>query len=211
MPPFCLEELRRHPVQVVTERVVGGQEVPLGAVDQALALLPQPDRLGVHRVATLDVEHVAVAVGAAQLVGVAAGVDVDDLRPVGDLGDREPRGGADLADQAGRLVTLDQLLRLLGGGRRVDAVLGDQLDLTAEHAARLVGLVHGQLVAPMIAYSPIWPRKPVSGVRWPILIGIALRPHDRREAEPARRDEAGGAGRRGRERAPPGDPRAWLI
>ena len=63
----CLEELRRDPVQVVTERVIGGQEVPLGVFDQALALLPQPDRLGVHRVATLHVEHEAVAVGAAQL------------------------------------------------------------------------------------------------------------------------------------------------
>jgi hypothetical protein len=102
-----LEEPRRDAVEVMAERIVGGEEAPLRALDQPLALLPDADRLGVHGVAALDVEHEAVAVLAAQLVGVAACVQIEDLRPVRDLGDREAGGRADLADQDRRLVPLN--------------------------------------------------------------------------------------------------------
>ena len=78
--------------EVVAEGVVGREHVPLGAPDQVLALLPLADGLGVHRVAAFDVEHEAVAVLAAQLVGVGPGVDIDDLVAVGLLADGERRG-----------------------------------------------------------------------------------------------------------------------
>ena len=66
------------------------------------------------------------------------------------------RGRADLADQRHDLVTLDQLLRLGDRGLRVDAVLGDHLELAAEDAARAVDLLDRERAAaePVLAELP---------------------------------------------------------
>ena len=65
--------------QVMAEGIVGRQRVPLLALDQAVAQQRAADGLHIHRVLRLDVEHVALAVLAAQRVGIAAGVDEERL------------------------------------------------------------------------------------------------------------------------------------
>ena len=87
--------------EIVAEGIVGGQAEPLLALDLAVAEQGLAAGLDVHRVGGLDVEHVAVAAGAAQRVRVAARVDEQPLVAPRHLGDREARGRADLADDAG--------------------------------------------------------------------------------------------------------------
>ncbi len=90
-------------------------------------------------------EHVAVARLAAQLVGIAAGVEEQRAVALRDLRDRKPRRRADLADDRNHLVALDQPRGLRRCGLRVDAVLGDQLDLAAHHATGGVDFLDGKL------------------------------------------------------------------
>ena len=166
----------------MAERIVGGQEIPLRALDQILLLLPGPDRLGVHRIASFDVEHVAVAVRSAQRVRVGAGIDVHDPRLARLLADRQRRRAVDLAQKADDLVALDQLLRLRHRGRGIDAILGEQVDLAPEHAARRVDLVDrerrgAQAVLPKLAEKAGAWREVAD------FYGVSLRPHDRRKAQ----------------------------
>ncbi len=179
------QEARRDPVEVVAEGVVGGEEVPAGALELEVALLPAADRLRVHRVAALDVEEIALAAGPAAVVGVPAGVEVEDLVPLGDLADGQPRRGGDLAEQEGGAVALDELLGFRHRHSGVRGVLGDQLDLPAQHAPSGVGLVHRLLgthhrVGPELAQE--------AGARGQVtdLDGV-LRSQQGRHAERARR------------------------
>ena len=133
--------------QVVTEGVVGGQAVPLLALDQAVAQQRLPGRDDVHAVRRLGVEHVAVARLAAQLVRIAAGVEEQDPVALRDLRDREARCRADLADDRDHLVALDQALRLGRCGLRIDAVFGDQVDLAAVDAAARIDFFNRQVHA----------------------------------------------------------------
>ena len=64
-----------------------------------------------------------------------------------DLGDREARGGRDLADDHRDLVALDQALGLGRGGLRIDRILHHELDLAAHDAARGVDLLGRELDA----------------------------------------------------------------
>ena len=129
----------------MAEGVVRRQRVPLLALDQAVAQERAADGFDVHRVLRLDVEHVALAILAAQRVGVAAGVDEQGLGARGDLRDGQARGGRDFADDAGDLVALDHALGLGRGGLRIDRILLQQLDLAAHHAARGVDLLDREI------------------------------------------------------------------
>ena len=160
----------------------------------------QADRLRVHGVAALDVEHVPVAVLAAQLVGVGAGVDVGNLVAVRLLGDGQRGGRADLAEQAQHLVAFHQLLHLGHGHAGVDAVLSDQLDLAAEHTPAGIGLLDSHRCR-LEAVIPELPQE--AGTRGQMThaqrLGLPL--HDGREAERAY-GRCARAGRRSQEGAP---------
>src|SRR3989449_5781869 len=132
-------EVPRHAQEVVAERVVGGEEVP--ATDLPLPDEPVADGADVLGVAPLGREDVAVAALAPDLVGVGAGVDHEDPRPLHLVADGEARGRRDEPFDRHDLVLLDQLPRLLHRHARVGLVLGDQLDLPAEDAALLVQLL----------------------------------------------------------------------
>src|SRR5205823_4148949 len=137
-----LQEVPRHPQEVVAKRVVRGEEVPAG--DLALADEPVPDRADVHRVAALGREDVAVAALAPDLVGVRPGVDHQELRALDLVADGEARGRGDEPLDRDDAVLLDQLARLLHRDARVRLVLGDQLELPAERAALLVQFLDGE-------------------------------------------------------------------
>jgi hypothetical protein len=112
--------------------------------------LPCANGLGVQGVAAFDVKHVAFAVGAAQCIGIAAGIEERDLVALRLLADSESRRRTDLPDKADHLIALDQLVRLGHGGGGIDAVFGDHLDPAPEYAARRIGFFdrqHGALVA----------------------------------------------------------------
>src|SRR4029434_7850148 len=94
-----------------------------------------------HAVRRLGMEHVTVAGLAAKLVRVTARVEEQRAVALRNLGDRESGSRADLADDARDLVALDQSLRLGRRRLRVDAVLGDQLDLAPHDATRSVDLL----------------------------------------------------------------------
>jgi hypothetical protein len=128
----------------VTEGIVGGQAVPLLALDHAIAQVRLPGGVHVHRVRRLGVEHVAIAGLAAELVGVAAGVEEDDPVSLCDLRDGKARCRADLTDDRGDLVALDQSLRLGRRRLRIHAVLGDQLDLAPHDAAAGIDFLDGE-------------------------------------------------------------------
>ena len=119
----------------MAERIIRRQRVPLLALDQSVTQERAADRLHIHRVLRLDVEHVALTVLAAQCVRVAAGVDKQRLVARGDLRDRQAGGGGNLADDTGDLVALDHALGLGGSRLRIDQILFQQFDLLAHHAA----------------------------------------------------------------------------
>ena len=58
--------------QIVAKRVIGGKRHPLLSLDHAVAQQRSSDRADIHRIASLQVEHVATAVFAPQFVRVAA-------------------------------------------------------------------------------------------------------------------------------------------
>src|SRR5437879_12515239 len=92
-------------------------------------------------------EHVAIARLAAELVGVATGVEENDPVSLRNLRDGKARRRADLADDRGDLVALDQPLCLRRRRLRIDAVFGDELDLAPHDAARAVDLLDRELDA----------------------------------------------------------------
>ncbi len=131
--------------EVMAERIVGRLRIPLLALDQTIAQERAADGFDIHRILRLDVEHVALAILAAQRVGIAAGIDEQRLVARGDLRDGQARGGRNLADDAGDLVALDHAFGLGRCGLRVDRVFLEQFDLAAHHAARRVDLFHREV------------------------------------------------------------------
>ncbi len=131
----------------MAEGVVRRQRVPLLALDHVLFEQVLPDGLHVHRVRRLDVEHVLIAVAAAQRVRVTARVDEHGLGALGDLPDRKPRGRRNLADDHRDLVAFDETLGFRRGRLRIDGVLQHEFDLAAVHATRRVDLLGGKLNA----------------------------------------------------------------
>ncbi len=129
----------------MAEGVVGGEREPLLALDQALFHQRPAAALHIHRVLMLDMEHVAVAVLAAQCVRIGAGVDEQRLGPAGDLRDRQRRGGGNLTDDTGDLVALDHALGLGRGGLGIDRVFLQQLELAAVDAAGGIDLLGGEV------------------------------------------------------------------
>src|SRR6185503_17607340 len=102
------------------------------------------------------------------------------LGPVDDLGDGEPRGGRDLANDAGDLISFDKALRLLGGRLRVDRILHHQLDLAAHHAACSVDLLKRELDAHL---GKLAQRSKEAGQRCQVAeLENILRPQDARKA-----------------------------
>src|SRR5258708_909904 len=79
------------------ERVVGRQRIPFFSLDQPVAQERAADGFDVHRILRLDVEHVALAIGAAQRIRIAAGVDVQHLVALRDLRDGQAGSGGNLA------------------------------------------------------------------------------------------------------------------
>src|SRR6476660_2667959 len=148
----------------MAERVVRRQRIPLLALDQAIAQERAADGLHVHRILRLHVEHIALAILAAQRVGVATGVDVQGLGARGDLRDSQARGGRNLADDAGDFVALDQALRLGRGGLGLteSSFKSSTLRPIMPPAALISSTARS---AAITAYSPSGPRKPVRGVR----------------------------------------------
>src|SRR2546422_3671334 len=206
-------EVPRHAQEVVAERVVGGEEVP--AADLPLPDEPVADGADVLGVAAVGREDVAVAALAPDLVGVGAGVDHEDLRPLHLVADREARRrGAEALDRHAP-VLLDQLPRLLHRHARVGLVLGDQLDFPAEDAARFVQLLDRERGA-LLAVLADRAEEARERDELPDADGL-LRPHDGGEGEvvgPGRgagggeREEvaAGGAGRHRAAAGPRGPP-----
>ncbi len=138
-------------------------------------------------------EHKVAAVLAAQVIRIASGIEERNFVAVGLLGDGQAGGGVDLADQAHHLVALDQLLRLGHRGLGIDAVLGDQLELPAEHAAGGIGFLNRK----RSGLESIFPQLPEkSGARREVtqFDGVGLRTHYGGEAE-LRGDRCGAQGR----------------
>jgi hypothetical protein len=156
----------------------------------APSLLPLADRFCVHRVTALDVEGVTVALGAPQLIRVGAGIEIGRLQALGLLHDGAARGRADLADDDDCLVLLDQLLRLGHGDAGVDAVLGDEFELAAEHATAGVDLLHCHLRG-VLAIDAKLAEEASEGGEVPDLYDVGLGPRDRREAHDAQCRRAG--------------------
>jgi hypothetical protein len=103
------------------------------------------------------VEHVALAILAAQRVGIAAGIDEQRLVARCDLRDGEARGRRDFADDAGDLVC--GLTESSFNNSTLRPIMPPEALISS--TARSIAIT---------AYSPNGPRKPVRGVRWPILI-----------------------------------------
>src|SRR4029434_104060 len=140
----------------------------------------------VHRVRRFGVEHVAIARLAAQLVGVAARIEEDDPVTLRDLRDGKARRRADLADDRGDLVALDQPLRLGRCRLRIHAVFGDQLDLATHDAARTIDFFDREIYA----HHRVFAERPEeararSQVAEADSVGLAA--HDRGESESAER------------------------
>src|SRR5260370_38649136 len=100
------------------------------------------------------------------------------------LHDGAGRRGADLADDRQRLVLLDELLRLGDGDPGFHAVLGDELELAAEHAALAVDLLHGHLGG-VLAMEAELAEETGERSEWPDLDDVRLRLGDGREADGA--------------------------
>ena len=178
--------------EVMAERIVGRQRVPLLSLDQILFQEMRADRLHVHRVRGLDVEHVLIAVRAAQRIRITAGVDEHRLGALRDLTDCKSRGRGNLADDHRDLVALDQTLGLRGCGLRIDRVLQHQFELAAVHAARRIDLVGGKLDA---HHGVVAERAEEAGARRQVsdLDDVRLRARDRRHADAGEQRGAGGA------------------
>src|SRR5213596_3659176 len=186
------QEISRHAQQVVAERVVGGEEVP--AADLPLPDQPVADGADVLGVAALGREDVAVAALAPDLVGVGAGVDHEDLRPLHLVADREARRRGDEALDRHDPVLLDQLPRLLHRHARVGLVLGDQLDLAAEDAALFVQLFDRERGA-LLAVLADRAEEARERDELPDADGL-LRPHDGGEREVVGPGRGAGGGER---------------
>ncbi len=129
----------------MAERVVGGEAVPLPALDHAIAQQRLPARIDIHAIGGFGVKHVPVARLPAQFVRIASGVEKQRAVALGDLRDREARCRADLADDRRHLVAFDQAFRLGRSRLRIHAVLGDQFDLATHHAATAIDLVDREI------------------------------------------------------------------
>ena len=136
VPPSFLQRLDEAILQRVAVGIIGRDEEPFLA-----ELLHQfrRDRAGIHRRRVADPEHVPLAVGAGDRVGMAARHDVEDLLLVGHLRHRIGDAGVDVADDGVDVVAVDQLARLLHAGADVvGRILDQELNLAAQNAALLV-------------------------------------------------------------------------
>ena len=138
-------------------------------------------------------EHEAAAVLAAQGIRIASRIEERNPVAVGLLGDGKAGRGVDFADQAHHLVALDQLLRLGDRGLRIDAVLGNQLDLPAEYAAGRIGFLNRERSG-LESVFPQLSEKPGARCDVAQFDGVGLRAHYGREAE-LRGDRSGAQGR----------------
>ena len=151
-PPSLAGRLFQTRLQRVAEGVVGREVVPLlaGVLDQRAG-----HRVGFHLRGVADAEHVPMAIGAGDRIGVAAGHDVEDLLLVRDVRHGQRQRRIDVAEQEVDFVAVDQLARLLhrGAGVAAGEVLDQELDLATEDAALGIDLFDGEL-APISSFLP---------------------------------------------------------
>ena len=107
-----LQEASRDFRQVVAEGVVRRQRVPFLSLHQIIAQEITADTFHIHRIRSLDVEHVWITARSPQRVRIASGVDEHGLQTVRHLSDGEAGGRRDFADDHHHLVALDQAFGL---------------------------------------------------------------------------------------------------
>src|SRR5690349_11470644 len=112
-----LHEPLRNLQEVMTEGVIGRQRIPLLALDQTVAQEGTADSFHVHGILRFDVEHIALAILAAERVRVAASVYEESFGARRHLSNRQAGRGGDLTNNASDLVALDHSFGL--GGRRL--------------------------------------------------------------------------------------------
>ncbi len=188
--PVGVEEVARRPQQVVAEHVVGGQREEALAVDHAVPLQRLADGVDHHGVGDVGAEHVATAMLAAQHVRARTEGQEQALVALGDLGDGQGRGRADLAHDVLDPVALQHALRLGRGVLGVDRVLRADVEHAPADAAGGVDLLHGKLHAP---HRILAERAEKAGHRRQVADADRprLRAHDGRHADRRGGDEAG--------------------
>jgi hypothetical protein len=123
----------------MAEGVIGRDVIPLlaGVLDQRAG-----DGVGFHLRGVADAEHVPMAIGAGDWIGVAAGHYMEDAFFERHVGYRGSERRIDIADQERDLVAIDQFSSLLDSSAGIPAggVLHKQLRLATNYAALSVDL-----------------------------------------------------------------------
>ena len=122
-PIVLLEEITRYPKQVVTESVIGRDEVP--AVELLILYEPVPDRTDVLRVTPFCRKYITMATVISNFIGIGTRVDKDDFGSLHYISDGQGAGAAYGSLNSMNFILFDQLARFLHRHPGINFILHD--------------------------------------------------------------------------------------